>query len=542
MKKLFSYYFPTPAYLNMNSFALDISDESIKYGQLTTGHLGLKLKKIGREKIPEGTIASGKIENAKKLVDILKTLKKKEKINFVRVALPEEQMYIFTLSLPEMEEKDLREAILLQIEDHIPLRAVEIVFDYDVILSSEKGTTVSVAAISREVIDEYLSVFSQAGLTPLSFESEAQAIARAVVPYGDKGVTMIVDFGYNRTGVSISESGNVLFTTTLDIGGMNLTQMLAKNFSLSFEKAEEMKKSYGLSNTSKINKIFPVILNGVSVLRDELNKQYIYWKTHHKDNGLANEGIEKIVLCGGDANLAGLADYLEASLRIKVENANVWTNISKMDNEVPEVSFEESLSYATVLGLALGNFLKEDQSIINVLPPEEKKYLNRKYWIRLVTVFLDMFSLVAVLSIVLLFPSYLFSTTKEDLAENELKFFNLANPEITTLNLDKKINEINNKLVLLSKKGFNTNVSEDIFGELLKNKPEGITFSQILFNKRTDGTKVLDVYGVATDRIVLRNFKTTLDENKKYKEVILPISDFLEKTNLNFTISIIFNE
>ncbi|MDD3662527.1 MAG: pilus assembly protein PilM, partial [Candidatus Pacebacteria bacterium] len=305
MKKLFSYYFPTPSYLNMDSCALDISDESIKYGQLKTGHSGLKLKKIGREKIPEGTIVSGKIEDKKKLVDILKNLKKKEKIGFVRVALPEEQMYIFTLSLPQMEEKNLREAILLQIEDHIPLRAVEIVFDYDVIFSNEKSITVSVAAIGRDIIDEYLSVFSQSGLTPLSFESEAQAIARSVVPYGEKGVMMIVDFGYNRTGVSISDGGNVLFTTTLDIGGMNLTQMLAKNFSLSFEKAEEMKKSYGLSNTSKINKIFPVILNGVSVLHDELNKQYIYWKTHHKENSFASEGIEKIILCGGDANLAG---------------------------------------------------------------------------------------------------------------------------------------------------------------------------------------------------------------------------------------------
>jgi hypothetical protein len=131
------------------------------------------------------------------------------------------------------------------------------------------------------------------------------------------------------------------------------------------------------------------------------------------------------------------------------------------------------------------------------------------------------------------------SVSKEGLAESKLEDFNTANPLISTINIDKTINEINSKLTFLSDKDLNPETSDKVFGFLLNNKPAGITFSQILFNKRTDGSLLLEVHGVATSRSVLRDFKTTLDSNLNYKEVNLPISNFLEKSDLNFTISIV---
>jgi len=87
MKKLYNYYFPTPSYLAMNSFAIDISDQSIKYGELRSTPLGLRLGHFGKEKIPAGVVVSGKIEDKEKLIIILKNLKEKEKLSFVRVSL-----------------------------------------------------------------------------------------------------------------------------------------------------------------------------------------------------------------------------------------------------------------------------------------------------------------------------------------------------------------------------------------------------------------------------------------------------------------------
>lgn len=539
MKQLFSHYFPTPKYLNMNSCALDISDESIKYGQLLSTASGFKFTKFGKEKIPEGIIASGKIEDEKKLVDILKKLRDKNNLNYVRVSLPEEQVYIFTLSLPQMQGQDLREVILLQIEEYIPLKAANIVFDYDTIQENEKSTIVGVTAIPVDIIESYLSVFNKAGLIPLSFESEAQAITRAVFPYEEKDSVMVVDFGHTRTGVSISYNGNVLFTTTLDIGGSNLTQMIAKNFSISFEEAEEMKASYSHSSALKMQDIFPVILNGVSVLHDELNKQYIYWKTHNEKSGFAHEKINRIILCGGNSNLSGLPKYLEATMKIKVERANTWVNIFNMETSVPGVSFKDSLGYATVLGLGLSGFFNKSQSIVNVLPLKEKKVLRQKYWARLITMFLSLSIMIEVLLIILLAPSYLFSLSKQRLAESRIESFNIINPEIEIITIDSVIKDINTKLSILSRKNLNQQIGQGVFGWLLENRPKGVSYSQMLYNKRTDGSLVVDIHGTAEDRFILGSLKSILDNNPDYTEVNLPISNFLEKTNLNFTISII---
>jgi type IV pilus assembly protein PilM len=522
----------------MNSCALDISDKSIKYGELLPTSMGLRLGRYGQEAIPPGVIVSGKIENEKELIRILKALSAREHLHFVRVSLPEEQMYLFTLSLPKESMQNLRETILLQLEEHIPLPANETVFDYDVVSDSGDSIFVEVLAISTPIIESYISIFKNAGLVPLSFELEAQAIARAVIAKGDPSSAMIVDFGEARTGVSIASNGRVFFTTTLDIGGINLTNTIAKNFSISFEEAEKMKRKYGLNTTLNTNDIFPIILSGISVLRDELDKQYVYWKTHDVD-GKKNEAIQKIILCGGDTNLAGLANYLETSMGIKVENANSWVNITDMKMYVPEMSFEESFGYATVLGLCLGDFADEAQTVINVLPDGEKKLLRKEYWMRLGTMTLSLIALAGVMATLLALPSYFFSISKLNLSTSRLEAFNNANPEIATNDLDTAIADTNAKLVLLSSKKTSREVSNTLEQDLFANKPKGITLSQILYKESTPDTKVLELHGKAINRSTLRDYKSQLDANPDFKKVDLPISDYLEPVDINFTISIL---
>lgn len=536
MKRLYNHYFPTPSYLSMNSFAVDISDESVKYGELIPTSQGLRLSKYGEEKIPNGVVSSGKIENENELIRILKRIKEKGKINFIRVSLPEEQMYLFTLSLPRTDNSNLRDMILLQIEEHIPLKAPDSLFDFDIVKEDGQTVLVEVVAIATATMESYLSVFNKAGLTPISFELEAQAIARAVIPVDDVSPIMIVDFGNSKTGISISNNGRVFLTTTLSMGGVDLTNMIAKNFSLSFEEAEKMKHEYGIDKGSKAEDIFPAILNGISVLRDEISKQCLYWETHNNTNNTEHNKISHIILCGGASNLAGLAEYLELSMKIKVENANVWVNILNTEDSIPEISFEQSLGYATVLGLALGGF-NCSSPIVNVLPEKEKKSLCLKYWIRFSTVLLNLIALVVIISTVLLFPSYFLSLSKEKLAESELETFNKENVEFTTADIDKTINTINSKLSILDKGVPSYQVSDKVIDNILSNRTDGITFSQIFFNRQSTGS-TLEIHGVATNRDALRNFKTKLDNNPNFTEVNLPISNFLEKTDLVFSVSI----
>ena len=546
MKRLYNKYFPTPSFLAINSCAIDISDQSIKYGELSATSQGLVLDKYGKEELPSGIVVSGKIEKEDELIRILKNIKNKENFHFVRVSLPEEQVYLFTLSLPKASRAELRDMILLQIEEHIPLKALDSVFDFDVIKEDNQSILVEVVAVAITTLEKYLAVFKKAELVPISFEIESQAIARAVISSGDNNPTMIVDFGGSRTVVSISKNGRVYLTTTLAIGGVDLTNMIAKNFSLSFNEAEKMKYEYGLKEESKAQSIFSIILNEISVLRDELNKQYAYWETHHNNNKEHKE-ISRIILCGGNANLAGLADYLQLTMKIKVENANVWVNILDKDDQVPEMSFEESLSYATVIGLSLGGYLYKSQPVINILPLAEKKILHREYWVRFFVVTLNLIAITSVVASLLLFPSYFLSKLKEKVVESRLESFNKENPSLNDDNIEKITSGINLKLEVLDREKPSYQVSDSILKNVLNSRTSGIIFSQILFSKKmspaNDGkySPVVEIHGIATNRDSLRNFKTALDNNPSFSDVYLPISDFLEKTNLPFTISITIN-
>jgi type IV pilus assembly protein PilM len=357
--RLYNRFFPPPDYLSMSSMGLDVSDQSIKYAELKRKGSHIKLGRFGERRIPAGIIESGKIKDINKLVDILKELKRELSIDFVRVSLPEEQVYLFKLSIPKMDPKEVKSTIEFSLEEHIPISAAEAVFDYDLITESDTNYAIQVSALPRQVAESYLSIFNDSGLTPLSLELEAQAIVRATLREGDTGTYMIVDFGNARTGIAVVSSGAVFFTSTVDIGGATLTGMIEREFKIKHQEAEDMKQAQGLRRNSENRELFSVLLNGVSILRDEINKHYVYWHTHKDEAGEARPPIEKIILCGGDANLIGLLDYLSASMKVKVELADAWSNIPSYENELPPIPLSNSMSYITAIGLALGDFTND---------------------------------------------------------------------------------------------------------------------------------------------------------------------------------------
>ncbi len=352
----FNRFFPTPAFLARPSFGLDISDESLKFVSLKLTKNGIHLDRYGERKIPSGVISSGQIKDPKKLEQILTNLRQEEGIKSVRVSLPEEQVYLFQMHLDKTELSSIREGIELSLEEHIPIPAQDAIFDYEIISEDPKNLELQVAAIPKDIIDNYLAVFRNSSISVPSFELEAEATSRAVIKKGDLGTYMIVDFGEKRTGIFIISRGVTMFTSTLDVGGVMLNDVVQKNFKVSHEEAEKMKKEFGLQRNVANKEIFAVLLNTVSILRDEIVKHYLYWHTHQDDSGKNNPPIKNIILCGGDSNLIGLADYLSVSMKSKVEMANVWVNILNTNKDVPEINFRQALSFAAALGLALGDF------------------------------------------------------------------------------------------------------------------------------------------------------------------------------------------
>ncbi len=350
-----NFLFPPPEYILLPAVGVDISDRSIKYVELVPTAHGHRLSKYGDIPLPAGIVESGRIVTPTRLTDALRNLRMSENLSFVRAALPEEQVYFFRTTLTNEPEELLYDTIELSLEEHVPVSAEDSVFDFEVVGRNGTDVDVAVTAATIETVQSYSDTFKNAGLTLLSLELEAAAISRTILPPLDTFAYLVVDFGETRTGIAISYGGQVHFTSTVGIGGQMLTETLAKHFNISFDEAEVMKREYGLRRNGPNQDLFSLLLNNVAVLRDEINRHFIYWHSHPDENGKMRPPIEEIMLVGGDSNLAGLRDYLSASLRVKTTIADVWTNVDLPASGVPDLSRNDSLGYATAIGLALHN-------------------------------------------------------------------------------------------------------------------------------------------------------------------------------------------
>ena len=363
-------FFPPPKYLTLPFFGFDISDCSLKYFSFSRGKNGLRPDRFNQIQIPEGLISSGLIKKREELVSFLKENCRKIGIEYVAASLPEEKAFLHLMSLPFVEGGNIREMIETQLEEHVPLPASEIIFDYQIISNKENaaiagagqtsgGQTrhldVLVSAYPKKIIEEYRGVLEEAGIVPLAFEVEAQSIARAIMPREERETAMVIDFGKTRTSFLIISGGHLRFTSTINVAGQAIDKAISKNLGVNFFEAERLKKEKGnVLNSDAENEIYVSILPLVSVIKNEMEKNMVFWETHASHIHNRKKGkIEKIFLCGGDANLSGFSEYLSHSLKVKIEPANVWVNAFSFEDYVPEIFFKDSLRYATAIGLAL---------------------------------------------------------------------------------------------------------------------------------------------------------------------------------------------
>lgn len=353
---ILSRLFPTPAFVTIPTVGLDFSDATMRFVDLKVIPKGLIPRRFAQSAIPEGCMKGGRIIDSEKFTLFLKEVQKEHKLKYVRVSIPESQVYSFTVALDASASSDIRAAIDFLIEDNIPLKAIETVFDYHILNSNEKTIMVQVVALPEMVATNYFNAFFSAGIIPVSFELEGQAISRAVLKPEDQGSCMIVDFGANRTGITIITNRTAIVTATLDFGGKILTQNLAKELAIPIEEAESLKREHGLMGVGEHTNVFSILSNGVSVLKDEINRRYVYW--HEKKNQLGSFApIDTVYLCGGHSNLRGLAEYLSVNLKLKVVQVNPWANCFSLDEIIPEIPYEVSMSYVTAIGLSLADYI-----------------------------------------------------------------------------------------------------------------------------------------------------------------------------------------
>lgn len=363
--------------LKTEAFGLDISDLSLKIAKLKNKKDFFDLAYFGEKEIKPGIIKEGEIKEEKKLSDIIKEAMKsfggRGLGKYVVASLPEEKAFLRVIQLPRMSEEDLKSAVIFEAENYIPLPIDQVYLDYEVITplyNHLDHLDVLLAALPRKIVDPYVSCLRSSGLIIKSLEIESLAIARSLVKKEfSSQPLLLIDLGKTRTSFIVFAGSSIRFTSSIPVSGSHFTQIIAKVLDLKEAEAEKLKVKYGLEEKIKLKiddgkgilekergKIFEALVPALVDLVQQIKKHLEYYETHasHEHLGPGAKEISKILFAGGGANLKGLAELLTLELKIPVELGNPWVNISGEHRKGAEgLELEESLAYATALGLAL---------------------------------------------------------------------------------------------------------------------------------------------------------------------------------------------
>jgi len=379
--------------LKPEAFGLDISDLSLKIIKLKKGPLRrrgvLSLSSFGEAAIPAGIIEGGEIQDTEELAKIIKravnTVKgEKIKTKEVITSLPEEKAFLQVIQLPKMTEEELEKAVRFEAENYIPLPIEEAYLNFQIVqplYNHLDHLDVLIAALPKKTIDPYVVSIKKAGLLPVVFEIESQAISRALVKNEvSPSPILLIDLGATRTSFIIFSGYSLRFTSSILVSSQKFTTAIAEAMNINFLEAEKLKQKYGLEIPKEVRlrkkaeniqfekeiienkKIFNALIPPVIDLIEQIKKHLSYYQTHATHEHLPPNGrglVTKIFLSGGGANLKGLTDILSLELKIPVEMGNPWINILPEPlKEVPELSYEKSLAFTTALGLALRGIKK----------------------------------------------------------------------------------------------------------------------------------------------------------------------------------------
>lgn len=176
--------------------------------------------------------------------------------------------------------------------------------------------------------------------------------------------------------------------------------------------------------------------------------------------------------------------------------------------------------------------------MINLIPIKEKKNIHKDFYIRFFILSFYVLSFGVIVNIILLTPSLFYSSIQKNIIKSQTESLKNNNtgvdPKYSFLIEDlnfklKKINDFRKEQFL---------ISENIINEVLKSKTLGINITSINYYKDPIKGKILQLNGYALTRENLLFYKNSLEDNKNFKQIDLPISSFIKSKNLQFNLII----
>lgn len=177
--------------------------------------------------------------------------------------------------------------------------------------------------------------------------------------------------------------------------------------------------------------------------------------------------------------------------------------------------------------------------MINLIPNEEKKKIAHHFYSRLTILSFLMGSFVVAAAVFAILPSYILSRTKVNIIEQKLITQKSEPVPVLDQATSSAIANLDAKLTLIeSLQGDRFIVTERVINEIIKSRVNGIKILRISYENDVATGKKIHIEGEAPSREQLLLFRQALEDNKAFKKVDLPISNFVKGSNIQFSLKL----
>ena len=297
----------------------------------------------------------------------------------VAISVPGQNSFTRFFSPPPVEAKELPRIIQFEARQQIPFPIDEVIWRWQSFEDPDSpDPEAGIFAMKRSDVAEMLSHYELVNMPVDMIQIAPLALYNFLMYDGqaaEGGATLLVDIGTDKTDLVVADGARV-WTRTVQIGGNNFTEALAKSFKLSFEKAEKLKRTAATSKYAR--QVFQVMRPVFADLVQEIQRSVGYYLSLHRDSQFV-----KLIGMGNGFRLPGLQKFLEQNLNIPVARLDTFNKVAPAQESMAPQFNEGILSFAGAYGLAIQE-LRPVAVATNLLPED---IARKRLWLKKISWF-----------------------------------------------------------------------------------------------------------------------------------------------------------
>ncbi len=262
------------------------------------------------------------------------------------ISIPTSKTYARAFTVPKTAEKNLQEAVELEVGQYVPIPLALLYVDYEIIERSNDSLTIIMAAVPQVMVDNVLAAAQSVGLSVNAIEPGINSIARLLQSTeGAELPTVVVDIGPANTDIAVLDKA-IRVTGGTTVGGSTFTLDIAKKLGVALENAHQLKVLNGLSPGPRQKKITAAVEPNLQHITSEIRRVMRYY--NERISG--DRKLEQLLIVGGGSNMPGIGEYFTNDLLVPSRVASPWQSLNF--GELPEPAKQFRPRYITVAGLA----------------------------------------------------------------------------------------------------------------------------------------------------------------------------------------------